>query len=150
MEHPTCEAESLQRFRSQFECCIRSLESENLSLEELYTILLYTRLPSSLSETIKRACGDDWLDLDAFKKGLETEIHNIRAFPTNKVEVSKMKGTVSTFAVEQGQGQDWRSKGSVRPKYRGCALCEGTHLWIYCKMFHSREENLSKLKHLGL
>ncbi|XP_066940964.1 uncharacterized protein [Macrobrachium rosenbergii] len=61
------DAESLQGFRAQFECCIRSLENERLELSELYTILLHTKLPSSVSEIIKRRCGEDWLKFDTFK-----------------------------------------------------------------------------------
>ena len=157
-EHPSYDAESLQRFRSQFECSIRSLESENLTLNELYTILLYTRLPSSLSETIKRKCGDDWLDFEEFKKGLANEICNLRAFPMEKQESLITKGTVSTFSVGQGAtgqgmiGQNWR-KGLGKPKEvasRSCALCEGTHIWIYCKIYNNREKKLARLKHLGL
>ncbi|XP_064087425.1 uncharacterized protein LOC135202103 [Macrobrachium nipponense] len=40
MESPSANSESLQTFRANFECSIRSLESENLELNELYTILL--------------------------------------------------------------------------------------------------------------
>ncbi|XP_066981046.1 uncharacterized protein [Macrobrachium rosenbergii] len=39
-ETPKADAESLQGCRAQFECCIRSLESEKLELSELDTILL--------------------------------------------------------------------------------------------------------------
>ena len=148
-EYPSYEAESLQKFRSQFECSIRSLDSENLTLQELYTILLYTRLPSNLSETIKRKCGDQWLDFEEFKKGLEAEIHNLRAFPPSQSEIHSTKGTISTFTVDQNT----RFKPSVRPKEvrtKLCALCEGSHIWIYCKLYNSREKKMEKLKHLGL
>ncbi|XP_068250372.1 uncharacterized protein [Palaemon carinicauda] len=80
MESPSPDSESLQSFRANFECSIRSLESENLELDELYTILLHGKLPKSVSETVKRRCGDDWLVFDTFKKYLEEEIHNLRSF----------------------------------------------------------------------
>ncbi|XP_066984711.1 uncharacterized protein [Macrobrachium rosenbergii] len=51
-ETPKADAESLQGFRAQFECCIRSLKSEQLEVSELYTILLYTKLPSSVGRLV--------------------------------------------------------------------------------------------------
>ena len=42
-EHSPYDAESLQKFRAQFECTIRSLDREGIELKELYTILLYTK-----------------------------------------------------------------------------------------------------------
>ncbi|XP_068237130.1 uncharacterized protein [Palaemon carinicauda] len=59
MESPAASSESFQTFRANFECSIRSLESERLELNELYAILLYTKLPQSVSETVKRRSGDD-------------------------------------------------------------------------------------------
>ncbi|XP_068211787.1 uncharacterized protein [Palaemon carinicauda] len=41
MESPSPDSEALQSFRANFECSIISLESENLELNELYTILLH-------------------------------------------------------------------------------------------------------------
>ncbi|XP_068211730.1 uncharacterized protein [Palaemon carinicauda] len=80
MESPVANSESLQTFRANFECSIRSLEREKLELNELYAILLYTKLPQNVSETVKHRCGDDWLVLDIFKKCLEEEIRNLRTF----------------------------------------------------------------------
>ena len=154
-EEPKNNAESLLRFRSQFECIIRSLDTENLTLEELYTILLYNKLPSNISETIKRKCGDDWLEFGDFKKQLEEEIYNLRAFPAKPIERSS---TVSTFNVEEDNSASFVQ--SVRPKEykfkpkeiskRKCALCEGSHLWVYCKIFSTREKKVEKLRAMEL
>ncbi|XP_066978806.1 uncharacterized protein [Macrobrachium rosenbergii] len=107
-ETPKADAEPLQGFGVQFECCIRSLESERLELSELYSILLYTKLPGSVSEIIKRRCGEDWLKFYTFEKYLEEEIYNLRAFPQTETAKANTLTTVSAFAVEQRQ--------SVRPK----------------------------------
>ncbi|XP_068213371.1 uncharacterized protein [Palaemon carinicauda] len=48
MESPSPDSESLQSFRANFECSIRSLESENLELNELYTILLHVNQSQSV------------------------------------------------------------------------------------------------------
>ena len=157
---PSNDAESLMKFRSQFECSIRSLEAENLELNELYTILLYTKLPSSISETIKRKCGDNWLQFDSFKTQLEEEIHNLRAFSQKP---SERVSTISTFEVEQGQATGfsqsvrYKNVGRGREQYRSketqkkkCVLCEGSHFWAYCKTFTTRERKLEKLKALEL
>ena len=67
LESPDVNAKSLQEFRSNFECQIRSLNALNLMLDEMYTILLYSKLPASISEIIKRKVEDDWLQFDIFK-----------------------------------------------------------------------------------
>ncbi|XP_066958962.1 peroxinectin A-like [Macrobrachium rosenbergii] len=84
MESPAANSESLQTFRASFECSIRSLESEKLELNELYTILLYTKLPKSVSETVKRRCGDNW------SKGVEKIAlrGNLTSKPVHEYEIS--------------------------------------------------------------
>ena len=115
-------------------------------------------MPSTISETIKGKCGDTWLQFSEFKTQLEEEIYNLRAFPQISVERTS---TVSTFSIEQNQaaslvqstryknkGKEY-SKGKWLQKKR-CALCDGSHFWIYCKIFATRERKLEKLKSLEL
>ncbi|XP_066947140.1 uncharacterized protein [Macrobrachium rosenbergii] len=154
MESPSANSESLQTFRANFECSIRSLESENLELNELYTILLYGKLPKSVSETVKRRCGDDWLVFDTFKKYLEEEIHNLRSFVSVDVNKPGTLSTISTFTVNQSQSVRPKSKGTVNKfssqQARKCALCEGEHWWTQCKTYASRDKRLSRLGFLRL
>ncbi|XP_066981078.1 uncharacterized protein [Macrobrachium rosenbergii] len=157
-ETPKADAESLQGYRAQFECCIRSLESEKLEVSELYTILLYTKLPGSVSEIIKR-CGENWQKLDTFKKYLEEEVHNLRAFPQTETAKANTLTKVSAFAVEQGQSVRPKTT-SVRPKestnkakvnqVKGCALCRSNHIWTHCKSYVTRGGKIERFRALGL
>ncbi|XP_068201704.1 uncharacterized protein [Palaemon carinicauda] len=129
-----------------------SLESENLELNELYTILLHGKLPKSVSETVKRRSGDDWLVFDTFK--LEEEIHNLRSFVSTDVSKPGTLSTISTFTVNQSQSVRPKSKGNVNKfssqQTRKCALCEGVHWWTQCKTYTSRDKKLSRLGFLQL
>ncbi|XP_068232011.1 uncharacterized protein [Palaemon carinicauda] len=153
MESPSPDSESLQSFRANFECSIRSLESENLELNELYTILLHGKLPKSVSKTVKRRYGDDWLVFGTFKKYLE-EIHNLRSFVSADVNKPGTLSTISTFTVNQSQSVRPKSKGNVNKfssqQTRKCALCEGEHWWTQCKTYASRDKKLSRLGFLRL
>ncbi|XP_068229371.1 uncharacterized protein [Palaemon carinicauda] len=139
MESPSPNSESLQSFRVNFECSIRSLESENLELNELYTILLHGNLPKSVSETVKRRYGDDWLVFDTFKIYLEEEVHNLRSFVSADVNKPGTLSTISTFTVNQSQSVKPKSKGNVN-KFSSqqtgkCALCEGEHWRTQCETY---------------
>ncbi|XP_066958138.1 uncharacterized protein [Macrobrachium rosenbergii] len=156
-ESPNADAESLQNFRANFECSIRSLESENLDLNELYTILLYTKLPRNISEVVKRRSGDDWLKFDTFKKYLEEEIHNLKVFNPMETREPGTLSSVSTFTINQAQSVRPKTKnlkinvnksGSNQPKE--CALCEGEHWWTQCKTYANREKKLNRLGSLRL
>ncbi|XP_068238444.1 uncharacterized protein [Palaemon carinicauda] len=128
-------------------------KSENLELNELYTILLHGKLPKSVSETLKRRCGDDWLVFDTFKKYLEEEIHNLRSFVSD-VNKPKTLSTISTFTVNQSQSVRPERKGYVKKfssqQTRKCALCEGEHWWTQCKTYASRDKKPSRLGVLRL
>ena len=128
----------MQEFRSNFECQIRSLNALNLTLDELYTILLYCKLPASVSETIKRKAEDNWLNFDIFKKQLESEINNLRAFKGD-FSSSSVSSPVSTLVVQNKKTQ------SV-----SCPLCKASHYWAKCPNNTTREAKFSKLKELGL
>ncbi|XP_066963243.1 uncharacterized protein [Macrobrachium rosenbergii] len=154
MESPAANSESLQTFRANFECSIRSLESEKLELNELYTILLYTKLPKSVSETVKRRCGDNWLVLDTFKKYLEEEISNLRSFVSTDVNKSETLSSISTFTVNQSQAVRPKNKGNVNKsshqQSRRCALCDNEHWWTQCKTYTTRNERLNRIRALQL
>ncbi|XP_068250317.1 uncharacterized protein [Palaemon carinicauda] len=154
MESPSPDSEALQSFRANFECSIRSLESENLEFNELYTILLHGKLPKSVSETVKRRSGDDWLIFDTFKKYLEEEIHNLRSFVSTDVSKPGTLSTISTFTVNQSQSVRPKSKGNVNKfssqQTRKYALCEGEHWWTQCKTYATRDKKLSRLGFLRL
>ncbi|XP_066946064.1 uncharacterized protein [Macrobrachium rosenbergii] len=151
-ESPNADAESLQNFRANFECSIRSLESENLDLNELYTILLYTKLPRNISEVVKRRSGDDWLKFDTFKKYLEEEIHNLKVFNPMETREPGTLSSVSTFTINQAQSVRPKTKNlkinvnkSGSNQRRECALCEGEHWWTQCKTYANREKKLNRL-----
>ncbi|XP_064097204.1 uncharacterized protein LOC135208689 [Macrobrachium nipponense] len=154
MESPAANSESLQTFRANFECSIRSLESEKLELNELYTILLYTKLPQSVSETVKRRCGDDWLVLDTFKKYLEEEICNLRTFVSTDVNKTEKLSSISTFTVNQSQAVRQKTKGNVNKssyqQSKRCALCDKEHWWTQCKTYATRDEKLNRIRALQL
>ena len=142
LDSPEVSAESLQQFRSNFECQIRSLNTLGLKLEELYTILLYNKLPASMAEIIKRKAEDDWLNLDTFKKQLEAEINNLRIFQDKDDFVtSNAVSTVSTMVVQSNK---------PRNNDKGCSLCKAAHIWFRCPKYESRDAKLHKLKELGL
>ena len=138
LESPDSCPEALQEFRSNFECQIRSLNALNLTLDELYTILLYCKLPANVSETIKRKAEDNWLNFDIFKKQLESEINNLRAFKGD-FSSSSVSSPVSTLVVQNKKTQ------SV-----SCPLCKASHYWAKCPNSTTREAKFSKLKELGL
>ena len=147
LESPEVNAESLQEFRANFECQIRSLNTMNFTLDEMYTILLYSKLPASISEIIKRKAEDNWLQFDIFKKHLEAEINNLRTFK-DKEDSTSPKGqsvsTVSTLVVQNKQNK--RSQVTTKT----CSLCKLTHLWFRCPNYESRDSKLGRLKELGL
>ncbi|XP_068234120.1 uncharacterized protein [Palaemon carinicauda] len=154
MESPSPDSEALQSFRANFECSIRSLERENLELNELYTILLLGKLPKSVSETVKRRCRDDRLVFDTFKKYLEEEIHNLRSFVSTDVSKPGTLSTIFTFTMNQSQSVRPMSKGNVNKfssqQTRKCVLCEGEHWWTQCKTYASRDKKPSRLGLLRL
>ena len=80
LDSPDASPEALQEFHPNFECQIRSLNALELTLEEMYIILLYSKLPASISETIKRKAEDNWLQFDTLKKQLEAKINDLRTF----------------------------------------------------------------------
>ncbi|XP_068203691.1 uncharacterized protein [Palaemon carinicauda] len=129
--------DEIKRVLSNFECSIRSLESENLELNELYTNLLLGKLPKSVSETAKRRCGDD-----------------LRSFVSADVNKPGTISTISTFTVNQSQSVRPMSEGNVTKfssqQTRKCALCEGEHWWTQCKTYASRDKKLSRLGFLRL
>ena len=98
LDSPDANPEALQEFRSYFEFQIRSLNALELTLEEMYTILLYSKLPAIISETIKRRAEDNWLQFDTFKKQLEAEINNLRTFK-EKGNTSLPSSSVSTMST---------------------------------------------------
>ena len=155
LESPDANPESLQEFRSNFECQIRSLKSLNLTLDEFYTILLYCKLPASISEIIKRKAEDEWLTLDTFKKQLESEINNLRTFNGNisqsPVYDRPMQpvNPISTLIVKN----DVPSGGFTRDSNLGppmCSLCKASHSWNKCVKYYTREAKLARIKELGL
>ena len=133
------------------------MDREGIELKELYTILLYTKLPNTLSETIKRKCGDKWLEFEEFKREFENEIRNLRAFPQPKLIPAS---TTATFAIDQSQEfvplkSDYKGNTNTgtRPKVKSrttCSLCEGEHLWINCKTYRTREKKFEILKKFKL
>ena len=142
LESPDVNAESLQEFRSNFECQIRSLNALKLTLDEMYTILLYSKLPASISEIITRKAEDDWLQFDIFKKQLEYEIDNLRTFKgTEDTSTSQSVSTVSTLVVQNKKPQE---------SSKTCSLYKASHLWFKCPNYESRDFKLSRLKELGL
>ena len=145
LENPDTSPEALQEFRSNFECQIRSLSALNLTLEEMYTILLYSKLPASIGETIKRKAEDDWLQFETFKKHLEAEINNLRTFKgrgdTLSEHASKAASTVSTLMVQDKKSQKTPTN---------CSLCNETHFWAKCPKYNDRDSKLVRLKELGL
>ena len=145
LESPDACPEALQEFRSNFECQIRSLKALNLTLDELYTILLYCKLPASVSETIKRKAEENWLNFDTFKKQLESEINNLRTFKGDfstslgHTKIVQSVSPVSTLVVQ-----------SKKTRLSTCSLCKASHFWAKCPKHISREAKFSKLKELGL
>ena len=141
LENPSICPLSLQEFRSNFECHIRSLNTLGLTLEELYTIMLYCKLPSSISETIKRKTEENWLNFEAFKKQLESEINNLRTFnDENSTITSTIKSTTSTLVVHSNK---------LEPQV-SCSLCKANHYWTRCQTYRTKEAKFNKLKELGL
>ncbi|XP_068236971.1 uncharacterized protein [Palaemon carinicauda] len=153
-ESPSPDSEALESFRANFECLIRSSESENQELNELYTILLHGKLPKSVSETVKCISGDDWFVFDTFMKYLEEEIHNLRSFVSTDVSKPGTLSTISTFTVNQSQSVRPKSKENVNKfsfqQTSKCVLCEGEHWWTQCKTYASRDKKLSRLGFLQL
>ena len=149
LESPNASPEALQEFRANFECQIRSLNALNLTLEEMYTILLYCKLPTSISEIIKRKADENWLKFDTFKSQLESEINNLRTFRDDKFSglsmstVSTNNPSVSTLSTLVVQNKKSRS-------YPTCALCNKSHNWTQCRNYESRDSKFTKLKQLGL
>ena len=142
LDSPDVNAESLQEFRSNFECQIRSLNALNLTLDELYTIHLYNKLPAYVSEIIKRKAEDNWLQLDTFKKQLEAEINSLRTFNSQENTTNNQSiSTVSTLMVHN-------KKPQVTTKT--CSLCKAAHFWFRCPNYENRDSKLLRLKELGL
>ena len=142
LESPGINAESLQEFRSNFECQIRSLNALNLTLDEMYTILLYSKPPASISEIIKKKAEDDWLQFDILKKHLEAEINNLQTFKGKEdTSTSQSVSTVTTLVVQN-------KKPQVSSKT--CSLCKAFHFWFKCPNYESRDSKLTRLQELGL
>ena len=135
LESPDVNAESLQEFRSYFECQIRSSNALKLTLDEMYTILLYSKLPASISEIIKRKAEDDWLQFVIFKKQLEAEINNLRTFKSKEdTSTTHSVSTMSTLVVQN-------KKPQVSSKT--CPLCKASHFLLKCPNYESRDSKLT-------
>ena len=114
----------------------------------MYTILLYSKLPASLSEIIKRKAEDDWLQFDIFKKQLEAEINNLRTFKGKEdISASQSVSTVSTLVVQNKKSQS-SSRSEVSSKT--CSLFKAAHFWFRRSNYENRDSKLLRLKELGL
>ena len=147
LPNPSSSVVELKQFYSSFECLIESLRSLNINLDELYTVLLCSKLPPHLQDIIKRSMGGDLLNLESFVMNFQNEIFNVEE-SQHGMDLSGSQfhqGNVAsaTFAVS--------SKETVDKGKFACTLCnQPNHPWYKCGKYKTNILKVNRANALKL
>ena len=137
---PSYNISELKQFYASFESIFKSIESHNMTKDEICAVMLLNKLPSPLKENIKRDLQDDLLDLTAILTKLQTEMFSLEGSTMNRVEYVE-PSTLSTLAVKHH---------STTNKFQ-CTLCQGyNHTWFKCRKYPRGHQRVKRAKQLNL
>ena len=74
---PEYNVKSLKNFHASFSCILKVIETSNITLDEVCTVLLAQKLPVHLRENIRRELKGDWLTLARFTETFLKEVQTM-------------------------------------------------------------------------
>ena len=147
LETPRYNVEDLKLFYAQFEGVYKSLEAQEVTMEEMCAIMLLNKLPSPVKENVKREMGELVLHLDTVLSKVQSEIFAMEGANSGKgIPYERNMVTNSTFVVKsQGPSVNAMKGGRV------CKLCHLlNHIWYKCRWDPSGTSKVKRAKELKL
>ena len=144
LEAPLPNSKSLSKFRSNYECHLRSLSSLGANIKEsgyIYAELILRKLPSITRDNINRTFKEDTWTLKDLRKAIAVEINHIRSLEDSNNQGTNVNNYIPTapFQVAAKQFNEVI-----------CRFCSDKHQSLHCKIYDTVGSRLNRVKELRL
>ncbi|MCP4991916.1 MAG: DUF1759 domain-containing protein, partial [Colwellia sp.] len=140
LRSPNYNVEELKSFYASMESLLRTLDSMNVTREEMCATIILNKLPSPMKENIKRELKSNILKVEEIVKLYQTEVFSMEgAYATH---IDRAQAT-ATFSVSQDR------TGRDRGYNFACLLCNKVnHPWFRCGQYMHANQKIKRAKQL--
>ena len=139
---PAQEISELKEFYASFECLLRSMNSMNVTQDNICSVTSINKIPSPLRRILRRRLEDTPLDLESLIKHFKTEVFDMEANTDMSVR-TEVPIPTAAFPVQN-------SRGDLRSTVPDCKLCGNSHPWYKCPKYHNASQKIGRAKALKI